>query len=286
MGGKPRFQLAQQKPGELRATQARLRPVMTISHRRAQVANWAFVVAVSLLGFTLHLPAQIPGGQTGFNPALLQLFGSHKAFTGTTDLRMTDRMNKELVRMPMQMQFLDGKVRAEVNLKQITASAMGEEGLAMFKQAGMEQVVSILRPDRKVSIVAFAPAKVFTQEPMTPEDVAGFALKYEVKLTELGRETINNHPCIKNQVTVSNSRGERIQGTVWNATDLKQFPVKILLPEGDSIIEMSFRDVKLQKPDSTVFEAPAGFTRFESMEKLIQSRLASILGAGKPGTTK
>jgi hypothetical protein len=168
-----------------------------------------------------------------------------------------------------------------VNLNQITSSSMGEQGLAMFKQAGMDQVVSILRPDRKVSIVSFLPAKVFTQEPMSAEDVAGFSLKYEVKLTELGRETIDNHACIKSQVTVSSSRGEKIQGTVWQATDMKNFPVKILLPEGDSTIEMRFRDVKLQKPDSTAFEAPAGFARFESMEKLIQSRLASFLGGGK-----
>lgn len=254
---------------------------MTAIHARANIVPAIILLVLMSLSLRQPLQGQIPGGQTGFNPALLQLFGSHKAFTGLTDLRMTDRTNKELVRMPMRMQFLDGKVRAEVNLKQISAAAMGEDGLAMFKQAGMEQVVSILRPDRKISIVSFSPAKVFTQEPMSPEDVAGFELKYDVKLTELGRETIDGHACIKNQVTVSNSRGERIQGTVWNATDLKQFPLRILLPEGDSIIEMSFREVKLQRPEAASFEAPAGFTRFDNMEKLIQSRLATILKAPK-----
>lgn len=250
-----------------------------------QVNTQRTVGGCLLLLFLTWLPApslaQIPGGQSGFNPALLQLFGAHKAFIGKTDLRMTDRANKELVRMPMVMQFLDGKVRAEVNLNQITASEMGEQGLTLFKQAGMEQVVSILRPDKKTSIVAFSPAKVYTQEPMSPEDSAGFALKYEVKLTEIGRETIDSHPCIKNQVTVSASDGQKIQGTVWNATDLKQFPIKILLPEGNSIVEMNFREVKLQKPDATAFEAPSGFARFDSMEKLIQSRLSGVLGGSK-----
>lgn len=244
-------------------------------------AKLALVLAALVSCLIEPARAQIPGGQSGFNPALLQLFGNHRAFTGSTELRMLDRANTEVLKMPMSMQYLDGKVRAEVNLNTIKASELGEQSLALYKKAGMEQITSILRPDRKNSIVAFQPAKVLVQQAMSAEDSAAFSAKYTVKLTEVGRETIDSHPCVKNQVTVTSSTGQAVQGLVWHATDLKQFPVKITLSEGDSSVEMKFLEVKLQKPESTAFEAPNGHTRFDSMEQLIQNRLASFLPGAK-----
>lgn len=239
-----------------------------------------WTIACFAQALTSSLMGQIPGGQSGFNPALLHLFGPHKGFAGQTELRIMDRANKETVRMPMNMLFLDGKVRAEVNLNQIQSASMGQEGMDMFKKAGMDQVVSVLRPDSKMSIVSFPTAKVFAQEPMTAADIAGFTTKYQVKSVEQGRETIDNHPCVKLQVTVTGGTSSGIQGTVWQAMDLKNFPVKIVLPEGDSIVEMTFKSVKLAKPESSLFDTPAGFEKFESMEKLIQDRLTKVLGKG------
>ena len=87
--------------------------------------------------------------------------------------------------------------------------------------------------------------------------------------------------CVKNKITVQNSAGVTVQGVVWNATDLKNFPIKIQLPEGDSLVEMTFKEVKLQKPEISTFEAPVGYRRYDSMEKLVQERLSSILGGSK-----
>lgn len=224
---------------------------------------------------------QLPTGQGSFNPALLQVFGNNKAFVGRTDLRMSDKNNKEIIRMPMLMSFLEGKVRVEVSLNDISSTSLASEATQLFKQAGMDRVVSILRPDRKVSVIAFPTSKIFAEEPMSAADAAGYSAHYELKSSELGRESVEGHPCVKNKITVQNSAGVTVQGVVWNATDLKNFPIKIQLPEGDSLVEMTFKEVKLQKPEISTFEAPVGYRRYDSMEKLVQERLSSMLGGSK-----
>lgn len=249
---------------------------------RSATAAACLLALLALIGVhTSTATAQLPTGQGSFNPALLQLFGNNKAFVGRTDLRMSDKANKEIIRMPMQMSFLDGKVRVEVSLNDITSASLATEATKLFKQAGMDRVVSILRPDRKVSVIAFPTAKIYAEEPMSPSDAEGYSAKYDLTSKELGKETIEGHPCVKSQVSVKSGTGAAVQGVVWNATDLKNFPIKIQLPEGDSLVEMTFKDVKLQKPDAASFEPPAGYRRYDNMEKLVQERLSAVLGGGK-----
>ncbi|MBI3868437.1 MAG: hypothetical protein HY299_07885 [Verrucomicrobia bacterium] len=240
-------------------------------HRASRILPALALLLSGMLRITVD--AQIPGGQTGFNPALLQLFGNHKAFTTKVELRMTDAAGKDVVKTPMGMALLDRRVRVEVNINQITSSTLDAEGLNMFKRAGMDQVVSILRPDDSRTMVIFPTAKVYAEEPMTESDASGFSEAHKVEASDIGKESFDGHPCVKRRVTVTSSSGKKVQGTIWNATDLKDFPVKIQLPEGSSMVEMTFKDVKLQRPDVSLFQPTAGFTRYESMEKLIQDRV-------------
>jgi hypothetical protein len=247
------------------------------------LAKRSSLLALTIALITPGLKAQLPAGSEGsFNPALLQLFGQNRTFTGRTELRVTDTGNKEVMRMPMTMACLDTKVRVEVNLAELNSSKMPAQAAAMFKQAGMEQVASILRPDRKQAIISFPTAKIYTQEAMSASDLDGFTARYDIRSEDIGRETLEGHPCMKSKVTVQSSSGGTMQGTVWRATDLKNFPIRIILPSGDSTVEMTFKDLKLAKPDPTLFEAPVGHRRYDNMEKLMTERMASLIGGAPP----
>ncbi len=237
----------------------------------------AWLSALTLLSCPTAVSAQMPGGLTDFNPALLQLFGEHKSFSSRVQLRMTDPSGKELVKTPMGLSLLDGNVRVEVDINQITSSNLDAEGLALFKKAGMDRVISILRPDQGKSVIIFPTAKAMATEPMSASDTASFAEKYQIKATESGKETLGAHACVRKQVSVTNSKGVRMEGTVWYATSLRGFPVKISLPDGGSIVEMTFSDVKLQKPDVSQFQAPPGTAQYASVEKLLQERVFQAL---------
>ena len=54
---------------------------------------------------------------------------------------------------------------------------------------------------------------------------------YKVETTEIGKETLDGHPCVKNKYVVTDNEGVKHESTVWNATDLKNFPVKIQTTE-------------------------------------------------------
>ncbi|HAM73026.1 MAG TPA: hypothetical protein DCM86_15415 [Verrucomicrobiales bacterium] len=252
------------------------------------------IAAAALILLLTHSPTaafgQLPGGggsdPSSFNPALLQLFGGAKAFSGRVNLRVTDQGNKETMRTPMTLVYLENKVRVEVNLGDMVQATLPPQAIAMFKQAGMDQVTSILRPDRKQAIICFPAAKIYTQEGMSPSDLDAFNSTYDVKFQEIGNESLEGHPCTKCKFTVGSSSGKTMQGTVWRATDLKNFPVRIQVPAPDSTLEMTFKEIKTARPEAAQFEAPGGFKRFDNMEKLMTERMSSILGGGAPQPRK
>jgi hypothetical protein len=49
----------------------------------------------------------------------------------------------------------------------------------------------------------------------------------KMEITELGKETVYGHSCVKNKAIVMDKQGDKHEFIVWNATDLKNFPIKI-----------------------------------------------------------
>jgi len=113
---------------------------------------------------------------------------------------------------------------------------------------------------------------------MTAEEAAALESNYKVEKSKLGAEVIDGHPCEKNKGTVIDGKGARQEAVVWNATDLKSFPVQMQMNQREATVIMHFQDIKLLKPEAKLFETPSGFTKHESMEKLMQAAMAKMLG--------
>jgi hypothetical protein len=106
---------------------------------------------------------------------------------------------------------------------------------------------------------------------MSKDEIAASEKTYTITKEKLGRETFEGHPCEKNKVTLTDDKGVKHLATVWNATDLKDFPVQIRITEQDSTLLMKFRDVKLAKPDPSRFNAPSGLAKYKSDEALMEA---------------
>ena len=63
---------------------------------------------------------------------------------------------------------------------------------------------------------------------------------FKVEMTEIGKETVDGHPCVKNKVVVTDKENKKHESTVWNATDLKNFPIKIQTQEQGGNATMLF----------------------------------------------
>jgi hypothetical protein len=226
--------------------------------------------------------AQLPGGDgpPAFSAEMLKLFGNATAFTARADAQVFDKAKKELVRTPMSLAARDGSLRVEIDLAQLHTSQLTPTALVMLKQLGLDRVISVLRPDRKTLYLIYPSAKSFTTLPL-PDDASAMDGKLKMQKTPLARETVDGHPCVKNNVRFTNAKGAVVLDAVtWNATDLKDFPVQIQLKDNDNSALLRLTQIQIGRLDAKWFEPAAGFTRYENPQALVVAQSKKALGAG------
>lgn len=241
--------------------------------------HWLTVSLGAWLISQVGAQAQLPtAGQIGLNAALIKLFGEHTAFTAKTEVRMLDQARKETLSLTMDFSMNNQWMRADVDMAKIKSQDLPPLVLGQLKQMGVDQVASVMRPDKRVTYVIYPVLKAYTEVPMAPGDAADFQKKFDISKSNLGKETVAGHPCQKTKVVVLGDKGQRQEATVWFATDLKDFPVQMQMDQKDSSVVMTYRDIRLTPPDPKRFEAPAGLTKYASTEQLMQSAMLRMMG--------
>lgn len=180
----------------------------------------------------------------------------------------------------MDFAFLDGKMRAEVDMTQMKSTNMPPGAGAMMKETGMDRVVSIMRSDKKSQIIIYPNAKSFVNMPLPQAAMDMLEKDPKIETTSIGKEVIDGHPCVKNKVVVTDSKGKSTECIVWNAGDLKDFPVQIQTTEEATTVVMLFKQIQLSKPDAVKFDVPSGYKRYDDMQKLIQALISKTTGNG------
>jgi hypothetical protein len=223
------------------------------------------------------------GGPPGMSAGMSKFFGDNKAFTATMEATMQAPSQSSSMTMEMNMFMLDGKIRVETDMSKIKGGGLPPSRIAQMKQMGMDKSVNIVRPDLKVSYNIFPGLQSYMLTKMTDKQVADAMDNSKMETTSLGRETIDGHPCDKNKVVVTGDQGEKHEVTVWNATDLKKFPIQMQMDENGSKMTMKYKDVKLEKPDAKLFDAPVSFTKYDTIPQMMQAEMMKKAGAGGAG---
>jgi len=207
--------------------------------------------------------AQLPtaGSPTGINTAFVQLFGDVSAFSARLDTLVLDKSEKESLRMPMDFAALDKKIRMDINLEQSTSRDLPASTIASLKQSGMDRMVSIFRPDKKATFVLYPAIKRYLTLPLAKGESEAMEKGLQMEKTALGKETVDGHLCVKNEVVVKNQQGPVLRATTWNAADLRDFPIQIQTKEKDTTVTMRFKQIQFAKPDPKQFEVPADYTQ-------------------------
>ena len=90
--------------------------------------------------------------------------------------------------------------------------------------------------------------------------------------TAFGHEKINGHTCVKNHSVVKNTKGAvLLDAMTWNASDMKDFPLRIETKENGNTTIMQFQQVSFANPDAKLFEAPTGYQRFNDPNTLLEA---------------
>lgn len=212
--------------------------------------------------------------------SMAKLFGDNKAFTANvaTTVKSSDSGSMS---MEMKMSMLDGKTRVEIDMGKMTGQGMTLGRAAQMKQMGMDKSVNIIRPDKKVNYTVFPGMSAYAETTMSDKQVTDAMDNSKIEKTSLGKETVGGHPCEKNKVTITSDTGEKHVVLVWNALDLKSFPVQMQIDEDGSTIVMKYTDIHVEKPDAKLFEPPAGFTKYSNMQAMMQGEMMKRAGVGR-----
>ena len=220
------------------------------------------------------------GGPPGprFDAAMAMLFGANNAFSATLELQ-SKTTTGGTVTMPGKVAFDAGKSRFELNMTEAKGGEMPPEAMAQIKNLGMDTSVIITRPDQKQAYLVYPGLKAYALIPIYKGAEVSGTNDLQMEMTELGKEKVDGHPCVKHKAVVTDLQGEKNESLVWNATDMKDFPVKIQDAKSSAETAMLFKDVKLSKPQPGVFDLPSGFKRYDSVQGLMQEEVIPRMGA-------
>lgn len=249
-----------------------------------------WTAALMLFAAATQSPAQFGAGAGGggmggpkgpnLSGAMAKLFGETTGFSASIEMSTKLGNNPEPMVMLGKVAFLDGKSRFEMDMTQAKGIPMRPEQAAQMKAMGMGEMIMISRPDKKISCLAYPGLQSHVEMPLQEGDGAGADAKFKVNSTEVGKETVEGHSCVKNKVVVTDDQGRKFESTVWNATDLKNFPVKIESIQNSTPVTMIFKDIKFAKPDASVFEAPANSTKYTDMMTMMREGVMKKMNVG------
>ncbi len=235
------------------------------------------IVSTLILMLALPLHAQMPGGDSSpMNAAMLKMLGKNTNFTAVAEVKMADKTQGD-TSVNFAIALLDGKMRAEMDMAKMKNKMLGPEMVAQMKQMGMDKNIYIVRPDKKATYLIYPGLKSYVQMPVSEADQKAMAKQPKVATTVLGKEALDGHPCVKNKVVVTDEKGETQDAIVWNATDMKDFPIQIQMKDEESTVTMKFKEVQFAKPDAKQFEPPTGFAKYDNMQQLQQAIMEKML---------
>jgi hypothetical protein len=219
-----------------------------------------------------------PPGAPGFDGAMRKLFGDNAAFAATLETQIKPKSD-DLITMPGKISFDSGKARIEMNLADAKGIKLPAGALDQMKSMGLDQMITISLPEKKSAFLIYPGLKSYVESPL-PAAAAATNLNFKVTTTETGKESVAGHFCVKNKVFVTDATGTTNEFTVWNAPDLKNFPMKIFRAGPDADVTLLFTDLSLTKPAANLFDPPAGYTRYDNVQTMMQINLMKGMGGG------
>ena len=103
-----------------------------------------------------------------------------------------------------------------------------------------------------------------------------------VERSPAGTETVDGHLCKVENVTVTPSGGQRSKMKVWEAEDLKGFPIKIEVQSSHGPMVMQYKDVNLNDPDASLFVHPENCRLMPTMPGQMPGQMPGGQPPGSP----
>ena len=168
----------------------------------------------------------------------------------------------------------------ETDMTKTQGGRMPPEAVAHMQAMGMDKTITIILPEKHVGYLVYPGLKAYCELPMGAGSSATETNKPpKVDRTEIGKETIDGHPCSKYKVVVTSENGTPMKMLVWQATDLNNYPIQMQVDDGAGMVATTrFQDIKQNKPAASLFEPPSDYKRYGSPQELMMSAMGGMPG--------
>jgi hypothetical protein len=231
------------------------------------------------LGFAQGMfggPRRDPGA------GLAEIFGKDKSFSAVAQTTIKDPNGNDM-QMETGYEVLEGKIRTETDMAKMQGGRIPPQALAQMQAMGMDKTVTIMLPEKHTGYLVYPGLKAYCELPMPTGSSATESNKPpKVERTEIGKETVDGHPCVKYKVLVTPENGTPVNMLVWRATDLNDYPIQTQVDAGGSTITTHFQNINQHKPAASLFEPPSDYKRYGSVQELMMNSMGGMPG-GMPG---
>ncbi len=230
----------------------------------------AFVILGCLLLVSVS-SAQGPGGPPP-DPcaALAKFFTNDVAFTASAKVVSAGKKKSDNQTMVMLFAVSGGNMRNEMDLTKM--SGVRASDVAGMKQMGMDQMVILKLDDKHAAYIVYPNLQSYCDMPGAKGKPEG-----KVAKTEVGSDTVEKHPCTKSKLTFTAKDGQTSEALVWEATDMKNFPIQYQTVDEGQTTTTTFSDIKMGKPDAALFELPASYKKYDSMQQMMIGNMQRLL---------
>jgi hypothetical protein len=238
-----------------------------------------FVFAAASLLFVSAGLAQMPGMSSSFT-AMMKLLRDSKTFTSDAEFSSSDTNGVQTMSMPMVIVQQNEKLRMEMDMDKIKGGAFPPQFLPRMKEMGMTRNIMLMSTGSTNMTVIFPDLTSYIQSAMPKELMEALTNDTKMDKADLGKDTVDGHACLKSKFTFTSDNGKKQEVLVWNATDLKNFPVKMQFPSNIGGETIAFKNVRLAKPDAKMFEPPTDYTKCANQQELQQKAMARAAASG------
>lgn len=218
------------------------------------------------------------GSQAPFLAAALsEFFSDTRAFTAGVELALPAKDGSEPLKLPFGVAMADGKMRWELNFANVKSAEITPDALTGMKSMGLDQMCFIYLPGKPLTLT-LPSMKAYVEMPVPK--LEGVQQQAQEKIgrlekKELGRETIAGQPTVKYAVKVPGDTGT---ATVWQATNLQNLPIKIVITKDQQTYQLQLSNIRLGQPDAAYFQTPQGFVKHADLNAAIQAAAMRSLG--------
>jgi hypothetical protein len=216
--------------------------------------------------------AQMPGGPPPDScAALVKFLNRDAAFTATAKVVTTGKKPRDSSTMLMFFAVSGRNMRNEMDMTKM--SGVRASDLEGMKQMGMDKMVILRVAEKQASYIVYPGLESYCDLP------PGKKTKGEGKLdkTEIGSDTVEKHACTKSKLTFTDDDGQTAEALVWEATDLQGFPIQYQTVDEGQTTTTTFTDIKLGKPDAALFELPASYKKYGSMQEMLMGNMQRMM---------